>query len=233
MHSFHLSDLSGEHIALSEEEAGHALRVLRLRDGDAVMLVDGRGTQATALLQVTGKHRAEVVVQERTVHPPEPTAGIHIAVAPTKQMDRFEWFLEKATEIGVGRITPLLTARTERAQLRQDRLLKVLVSAMKQSQRTWLPLLDALTPLDEVAGQARAQRYFGWCEGEHAAFTSVYTAKEDVLMLIGPEGDFTPEEAAGMRRQGFQAVNLGPARLRTETAAIAACTWMSLMHGQR
>jgi 16S rRNA (uracil1498-N3)-methyltransferase len=142
-------------------------------------------------------------------------------------MDRFEWFLEKATEIGVDRITPVFTQRTERDKIRHDRMEKVLVGAMKQSQRKWLPQLDELIKLKELAVTTCPQKFFGWCEGDHADLTSAYEPKLDALVLIGPEGDFTPEEAELLLANGFQPVSLGKARLRTETAAIAACTWMN------
>ena len=148
-------------------------------------------------------------------------------MAPTKQMERFEWFLEKATEIGVDRITPVLTHRTERSKLRHDRMEKVLVGAMKQSQRKWLPQLDDLIKLKDLDSTTTHQKFFGWCDGDHADLTSAYDPEQDALIVIGPEGDFTPEEAEWLIANGFQAVSLGKSRLRTETAAIAACTWMS------
>ncbi|MBP6390914.1 MAG: 16S rRNA (uracil(1498)-N(3))-methyltransferase [Flavobacteriales bacterium] len=228
-HRFYCPDLTADRVELSEEEAGHALRVLRLREGDAVVLVDGRGTVAEAVLDAVGKHAASAVVRSRVLHPAPTHGNIHLAVAPTKQMERTEWFVEKATEIGVDRITPLLTERTERSKLRLDRLQKVVLSAMKQSQRAWLPRVDEPTTLSDLLKQTLpAQRYFGWCEGAPAPLMQVYTPSSDVLVLIGPEGDFTAEEAKTMLAHGFQAIGLGEARLRTETAALAACTWMSL-----
>lgn len=161
--------------------------------------------------------------------PPERKARIHLAVAPTKQMDRYEWFVEKAVEIGVDRITPVIAERSERANLRTDRLHRVAISAMKQSQRAWLPRIDEPTRLkDLLCTDLPVHRYFGWCEGEHQPLMSAYQPSNDALVLIGPEGDFTPAEASQLRRGGAVAVSLGAARLRTETAALVACTWMSL-----
>jgi 16S rRNA (uracil1498-N3)-methyltransferase len=159
----------------------------------------------------------------------ERRSRIHLVVAPTKQMERFEWMLEKCTEIGVDRITPLVTARTERGKLRRDRLERVLVGAMKQSQRAWLPQLDEMTPINDLIDRGiPAQRCFGWCEGEHRPFSKTYDPEREAIMLIGPEGDFTLEEAGLLRHHGFAAVGLGAARLRTETAAVTACSWMNL-----
>ena len=212
---------------LPEEEAHHAVHVLRLSAGSIIGLLDGKGSYAEAELVEVTKKKCTVRILRKETDSPERNARIHLAVAPTKQMERFEWFLEKATEIGVDRITPLLTHRTERDKLRRDRIEKVLVGAMKQSQRRWLPQLDELTKLKDLDASNVLQKFFGWCEGEHVDLTSVYDPMKDALMVIGPEGDLTPEEAEMLMAQGFQAVSLGKARLRTETAAIAACTWMS------
>lgn len=227
MHLFHCPDLRHDHIELPEEEAHHALHVLRLSAGDKLGVLDGAGGYAEAVITATTKRACTVQVLRREQAARERNARIHLAVAPTKQMDRFEWLLEKATEIGVDRITPLLTKRTERTKLRMDRLERVLLGAMKQSQRRWLPQLDPFTALDALAPDPQAQRFFGWCEGHHQAFAKAYRPAVDAVMLIGPEGDFTPEEAALLVTSGYQATSLGTARLRTETAALAACTWMN------
>lgn len=228
MHLFFHKDIGPPVVELSEEEARHAVGVLRLRAGDAIGLLNGRGGRARAVIDVADKRQCTARIVEREQLAPERRASIHLAVGLTKQIDRFEWLLEKCTEIGVDRITPLITTRTERAHLRMDRLQKVLVSAMKQSQRSWLPRLDEATPINDlISGTIPAQRCFGWCDGSHAPFTRLYRPAADALMLIGPEGDFTPEEAIELRALGFQAAGLGEARLRTETAAVAACTWMN------
>lgn len=229
MHLFHCPDLSGQTVELPEEEAHHAASVLRLAAGGTIGLLDGLGTRVTATLIEVGRRRvlANVITRERS--PVERPFRIHLAVAPTKQADRFEWFVEKAVEIGVDRITPLATARTERTKLRRDRLERVAISAMKQSQRSWLPRIDELTDLKELlASELPAQRFFGWCEGEHAPLMQRYSAAADAVVFIGPEGDFTAAEAEVLRAHQVQATSLGNARLRTETAALAACTWMSL-----
>lgn len=229
MHLFHAPCALHDVVELSEEEAHHAAHVLRLKAGDRVGLLDGAGTRALAELSLVSKRQVLAQVLEHTRTGPERTARIHIAVAPTKQMDRLEWFVEKAVEVGVDRITPLLTERSERSRLRIDRLHRVAVSAMKQSQRTWLPRIDEATPLSALLQQdIPAQRYFGWCEGEHASLMQAYTPTSDAVVLVGPEGDFSAVEAGQLRATGFAAVSIGTARLRTETAALAACMWLSL-----
>lgn len=228
MHIFYLPDLTPGLVELPGEEATHALRVLRLKDGDRITLVDGRGTKAEARLRIGGKREAQAEITSRLMVPHERKAAIHLAVAPTKQIERFEWMLEKCTEIGVDRITPLITSRTERTRLRRDRLEKILIAAMKQSQRAWLPRLDEATSLEAILRSSLPeQRFFGWCEGERNNLSSAYDRSHDAVILIGPEGDFTPEESALLTQHAFVPVSLGGARLRTETAAIAACTWMN------
>lgn len=229
MHLFHCPLLDGDLVDLPEEEAHHAVHVLRLKVGDRIGLLNGAGMRVVAQLAVVDKRRVTAEVIERHQHAPERTARIHLCVAPTKQQERLEWLVEKAVEVGVDRITPLITERTERNRLRMDRLQRVAVAAMKQSQRTWAPQLDEpmgipallATPLPE-------QRFFGWCAGGHSPLMQAYDARSDALVLIGPEGDFSDGEAALLKQAGFLPVSIGHARLRTETAALAAITWMSL-----
>ena len=229
MHLFYSPEIADRTVVLLEEEAHHAVSVLRLKVGARIGLLDGKGTRAEAEILELDRKKALVNVLERRIFPPERGSKIHLAVALTKQIDRYEWFLEKAVEVGVDRITPLITQRSERTKFRHDRAEKVMIAAMKQSQRTWLPILDQPLQLKELIGTNLAdQRFFGWCEGDHASLMSSYTIANDVIVLIGPEGDLTMEEANQLRDHRFQAVSIGSARLRTETAAIAACTWMSL-----
>ena len=232
MHLFFCPELADGPVVLPEEEAHHATAVLRLKAGDRIGLLNGKGMRAEAELVEVGKRGCTALVRSTTSVPAERTASIHIAVAPTKQADRIEWFVEKAVELGVDRITPLFTQRTERTRMKTERLERVAIAAMKQSQRAWLPRIDALTSVaDLLKGPMPAQRFFGWCEGVHVPLMKAYDPGADALVLIGPEGDFTPEEVMLLRAKDFNAVSLGAARLRTETAALAACAWMSLRQG--
>jgi len=234
MNLFHAPDLSTDLVELPAEEAHHAAHVLRMRQGDRIALLDGQGTRAEAELVEVSKKRVVAHITSRVHTPIERMARIHIAVAPTKQMDRIEWFVEKAVELGVDRITPLITHRTERNRLRIDRLERVSIAAMKQSQRAWLPVIDEPISLaDLLRTDLPAQRYFGWCEGQHTSLMRAYSPSSDALVLIGPEGDFDVDEADLLRAEGFTAVSIGNARLRTETAALAACAWMSLRQQSR
>lgn len=229
MNLFYIPTLETDLMELPTEEAHHAAHVLRMQVGDRIGLLDGQGTRAEAELTEVSKKRVVARITAHVHNVAERTARIHIAVAPTKQSERIEWFVEKAVELGVDRITPLLTARSERTRLRTDRLHRVAIAAMKQSQRSWLPQIDEPTTLSALLQQELpAQRFFGWCEGEHASLMQAYSPASDALVLIGPEGDFSAEEAEQLRTEGFSAVSIGNVRLRTETAALAVCAWMSL-----
>lgn len=230
MHLFYSPFLSDEIITLPDEEAHHALSVLRLKVGDRIGLLDGKGQRAEAEVFEIDRKKCIVRIIDRIHRSPERTSSIHMAVGVTKQIDRFEWFLEKAVEVGVDRITPLFTERSERNKVRLDRMQKVMIAAMKQSQRFWLPALDEAMHLKDLLKlDLPAQRYFGWCEGEHRSLMESYTTGSAAIVVIGPEGDLSPAEAAQLMEHDMKPVSIGNARLRTETAALAACTWMSLL----
>ncbi|MBK7945772.1 MAG: 16S rRNA (uracil(1498)-N(3))-methyltransferase [Flavobacteriales bacterium] len=229
MHSFYCPALDSDLIELPEEEAHHAVHVLRLVPGDRIALVNGKGMRAEGSIITAAKGRCTAQVNTRSHEPRERESSMHLAVATTKQQERMEWLMEKAVEIGIDRFTPVITARTERSRLRTDRLLRVAIAAMKQSQRAWLPRIDEPMPLSLLLDeQLPAQRFFGWCEEKPETLMHAYRPQADAIILIGPEGDFDPNEAARLKQQGLAPVGLGTARLRTETAALAAITWMSL-----
>lgn len=229
MHLFYCPDLEPGLVDLPEEEAHHATQVMRLGVGQRIGLLNGRGTRAEAELVDVARKRCVAMVLESKEMPRERAGAIHLAIAPTKQMDRMEWLVEKAVELGVDRITPVMTTRTERSRIRLDRLERVAISAMKQSMRAWLPLIDNPVELKDLIAETSApQHFFGWCTGQQPELMNVYEPGIDALITIGPEGDFTPAEAEVLTAEGFAPVSLGSARLRTETAALAAITWMSL-----
>ncbi|MCS7037275.1 MAG: RsmE family RNA methyltransferase [Saprospiraceae bacterium] len=221
---------SGEFLALDEEESRHLLTVMRGRIGERVRLTDGRGTFYEAELVEASKRQAYVRILETHAVPPPP-GRLHLAIAPTKHIDRFEWLLEKATELGVWRITPLLCQRSERTALRMDRLEKILIAALKQSFQAWMPQLHPLTPLAEVVRHAEEPiRAIAWCgEGPRQPLQTLLRPRTDTLILIGPEGDFSLEEVALAQTHGFAAVSLGASRLRTETAGMLAAAAYRLL----
>ncbi len=207
-----------------EEEGRHLTSVLRKKTGDLLQLTDGKGFFYEAELTDAGKRQVLARIVSKTEAAILRPARLHIAIAPTKQMERLEWFLEKATEIGVDEITPLLCKRSERDTLRLDRLEKILVSAMKQSLRAWLPKLNQPTRFqDFVKKSGEAQKRLAWCADEPLPhLKNTLAANQDVVIAIGPEGDFSREEVQLALANGFQGVSLGQARLRTETAGLLA-----------
>lgn len=211
-----------------EEESRHLVTVLRRKPGDRIDFSDGRGRLYQAELVEMGKKHALARVITHTDQLPR-KARLHLAIAPTKQMERYEWMLEKAVEIGVSAITPLICKRSERAQLRMDRLEKVMLSAMKQSLRAWLPTLNQPTPFNGfVQGVSEQDRWIAWLpDSPPPHLRTVGASDRDTVVLIGPEGDFTPEEVQLAEQNGFKPVGLGDARLRTETAGVYVAAILS------
>jgi len=208
---------------LAEDESKHAVRVLRLGLGNTVALLDGRGGRYTAAIAEANPKRCQLRITQHTHVAPRPYFT-HVAVAPTKNLDRMEWFVEKAVEVGVERITFLRCARSERRELKLERLEKIAISALKQSGQAWLPQLDDMADFGAfVAGVVPETTFIAHLEeGERTALTQVAGQGAGCCVLIGPEGDFTPQEIALALERGIRPVTLGNSRLRTETAALAA-----------
>ncbi len=218
--------------ALPEEEAGHALRVLRLGEGDKVLATDGRGCfYQTEISLIHGK-RCELKIIDVIQQPPLWNSHLHIAVAPTKNMDRMEWFVEKATEIGIDSITCLHCRYSERKEIKVPRLEKIMISAMKQSQKARLPQLSGMTTFKTFVMQPwKGKKYIAHCEeGDKPLLKHIYRPGEDALILIGPEGDFSTDEIALAIANDFEPISLGNSRLRTETAALVACHTIRFMN---
>lgn len=230
MNIFYTPDISGESYVLPEEESKHCIRVLRHLKGDLLTLVDGKGSLYEAEIIDPHPKRCMVqVVQQKENFEPLPY-GLHIAIAPTKNNDRLEWFLEKATEIGVSEITPLLCEHSERKQIKPERMNKVIVSAMKQSLKAYLPKLNNLTKFEDFIEQVSDdQKFIAHCEdGEKPHLFNETFAGKTVTVLIGPEGDFSETEIRGAIEHGFRAISLGESRLRTETAGVVAAEIVNL-----
>jgi 16S rRNA (uracil1498-N3)-methyltransferase len=225
MHVFYASELSGSIHILDAEESRHCIKVLRLKSGDSIKLTDGKGKWYQAVLSETHPRHCILQVEEQTFAEPKMRPALHMAVAPTKNIDRFEWFLEKATECGISEITPLICANSERTVIKPNRLEKILVSAMKQSMRAWLPVLHPPIRFGAFIQQAfPGLTCIAHCaEGTKVSLQQLNGKGENTLILIGPEGDFTAGEINQARESGFKEIQLGNYRLRTETAALAAC----------
>lgn len=221
---------------LTEEESKHCVRVLRLGAGDAITLTDGRGTLYHGQIADPHPKRCTVeIVNEQPEFEPLPY-HLTMAVAPTKNNDRYDWFLEKATEVGVSQIIPLESEHSERRVFRTERAEKVVTAAMKQSLKAYRPQLEQLTPFREVVQMPfEGRKLIAHCDTAATAEGKRYLAStlqrgEAALILIGPEGDFSPEEIAEAVEAGFEEITLGTQRLRTETAAVVAVTMVSVVN---
>lgn len=211
---------------LPESDSQHAVRVLRMKTGDTIEVVDGKGHRFLCRLIDPHPKHAVVEVIERIDLPPVWSNKIIIGIAPTKHLDRMEWVVEKLTEIGVNRIVPLRCRHSERKELKRERLEKIAVSAMKQSLKATLPTIDEMTDFKRFVNCIETpQRFIAYCDDtiERRLFAKEYQANTDTTILIGPEGDFSAEEVCVAIDNGFCPVTLGNNRLRTETAAIVAC----------
>ncbi|MDN3657684.1 16S rRNA (uracil(1498)-N(3))-methyltransferase [Ferruginibacter paludis] len=211
---------------LGEETSKHAIQVLRMQAGEQLLLTDGKGHLFTTEIIDDNRKKCVVNVLSESVQT-EPVKKITIAISLVKNSTRFEWFLEKATEIGIAEIVPLICSRTEKQHFRHDRMKNILISAMLQSQQTWLPKLNEPTPFAEAVHHPAQQKYIAHCEEETLKQQLVQTlsaAATKSIILIGPEGDFTKDEIAAAIENHFIPVALGNTRLRTETAGVVAAT---------
>ena len=217
-------------LELPEEEAGHCIRVLRLTEGDEILLTDGKGFFFKAAISRAHPKHCEVNILEQWEQPALWNFNLHIAVAPTKNMDRNEWLAEKATEIGFDELTFLNCRFSERKVIKTERIEKILVSAIKQSLKARLPRLNEMTDFNSfIEKDFSGQKFIAHCyEGEKPLLKDVLKKGEDTLVLIGPEGDFSEEEVKKAIEKGFIPISLGKSRLRTETAALVACHTMNM-----
>ncbi len=237
MQLFYDPDIAPPRHTLGEEESRHCIRVLRLGEGERLHLTDGRGTLYECRIVSADVRRCTVeIIGTQPDFEPLPYR-LTMAVAPTKNAERFEWFLEKATEVGVTTIVPLETARSERRVFKPLRGEKVVTAAMKQSLKAYRPALQPLTPFgDLLAAPFPGRKFIAHCADARTAAGKAYLPSalrkgEEALILIGPEGDFSPEEIDLALRCGFEEITLGRQRLRTETAAVAAVVMVSAING--
>ncbi len=213
-----------DEIVLSDETMHHALSVLRMKEGDQFWLTNGQGKNVLCEIVEAKKKFCEIIQSEKIEqHPLE--YGLHLGIALTKNAARNEWLMEKVTEMGIQQITPLICHRSEKLHLRKDRLEKILVSAMLQSKQVFLPQLNEATLFSQIISRDESIKCMAYCGDELVKPQSIDCLKpaKDTLILIGPEGDFTPEEVQQGVSNQFAAVSLGINRLRTETAGLFAC----------
>lgn len=227
---YHPELIQGQHPRLDEEECRHA-KVLRLNIGSEVHLTDGHGRLFQGSITLLKKH-LEVEVQSLLHEEEAPVRTLTLAVAPTKNMNRLEWVVEKAVEVGVHAIIPIQCEHSERLHLKQERLQRIALSAMKQSKTLWLPRIHKLSPFTALLDSSIPTRWIAHCvETENRShIRCLAEGNGDQLVCIGPEGDFSEAEIEQAVRAGFTGVSLGTHRLRTETAAITACIAANLFH---
>ena len=232
MNIFYTPDLTGDSYQLSEEESKHIIRVLRFRKGDVVFLTNGIGDFFKAEITEEDPKACGVKVIETNHAFGKRNYKLHVAIAPTKNIDRFEWFLEKATEIGIDEITPLICEHSERREIKLERLNKVIVSALKQSVKAYLPKLNAAASFNSFVSAVKEQQKFicSTSADKNNLLKSIYSKGNDALILIGPEGDFSPKEIEEAVKNNFIPVSLGESRLRTETAGIVAASLLSILN---
>ena len=215
---------------LPEAESGHCCRVLRLKEGDEIYVTDGKGHRFRCVIVSSHPKHTAVEIVAREEVPNHWKSPIILAVAPTKHSDRMEWMLEKVVEIGVDRIVLLRCRRSERKEIKTERLDRVIVSAMKQSLKGVKPVIEEMTDfrrfMEECTGDKFSQKFFGYCDDEFPRQDFADCCRRDVptVIMIGPEGDFSPEEVEMAVEAGFIPVTFGKSRLRTETAALYGVT---------
>lgn len=229
MSLFYVPTLSTGHV-LPEEESQHAVKVLRLQVGSEITIVDGTGGFYKAKISNPHPKHCSFEITETILEYGKRDYRLHIAIAPTKNIERLEWFIEKATEIGIDEITPIICRYSERKVIKAERLEKIIVSAAKQSVKAYFPKLNPQCTFDELLkNQHTSQKFIAHCYDEDKRLLQNEIQKStDVLILIGPEGDFSMEEVQKSLTLGYIPVSLGNSRLRTETAGVVACCTVSL-----
>lgn len=226
---FYVPDIQSA--VLPEEESLHAVKVLRLQSGDEIAVVDGIGGYHEARITFAHPKKCGFEIISSVQEFNKRNYYLHLAIAPTKNMERLEWFLEKVTEIGVDEITPILCQNSERKILKPGRLEKIIVSASKQSVKAYFPQLNPLTDVRELIQNAHEEnKFMAHCrEGEKQMLHTESFVSGKILLLIGPEGDFSKDEIILAQRNDFKAITLGGSRLRTETAGVYACSLIQIL----
>lgn len=217
---------------LHEEESKHLIRVLRMKQGDPVYVVDGNGKLFEGIIFDPHPKRCILQLNKVTEDFEKRSYRLHVAISPLKSVDRFEWFIEKAIEIGVDEITPLNCSRTEKKNINAERLNRIVESAMKQSLKAYHPQINHMVAFNQFVNLGmECQKGIAYCgEGEKEFIGNAFVRDSDCLIMIGPEGDFTEEEFGFALKNGYKGISLGKSRLRTETAGVVACNAISFIN---
>lgn len=218
-------------LKLDEEESRHCVQVLRHHEGDSVFATDGSGAEFSCRISHADKKETLLEVTGKVLHPQGPEQLIHIAIAPTKNIERLEWFLEKSVESGIGKVSLFISARSERKTVNPERLKKIMVTAMKQSGRFFLPELSSLMTLKDFMNLEKEETKFLASQHAPSFLSKLYKPGTPCMILIGPEGDFTEEELKAAASHQFAPCKLGEKRFRTETAALVACLNLHWLNG--
>lgn len=226
MQIYYCTNIEGNKASFSFEESGHCIRVLRMKKGDAINFTDGKGNLYTGLIVNADHKQMESSIVSVNNDYGKRDYRIHIAISPLKNSDRLEWFIEKSVEIGLDEITPLICSHTEKIRIKKERLDKLILSAMKQSGKAFLPVLNEPVAVSDFLNEAKnGLKLVAHCDNsiDRMPLDSAIKRGSDVTIMIGPEGDFTHEEVSKAIEAGFLSVHLGTSRLRTETAGLVAC----------
>jgi len=226
MQIFYAPDIAGDTYTLDEKESKHIIRVLRMIKGADVRLIDGQGNLYEGIISDPDQKRCTIKVTGRINDFERRNYRLHIAISPLKNPERFEWFVEKSVEIGIDEITPLICRNTEKPGIKYDRVNNLIISAMKQSLKATRTVLnDTCNFKDFIKMDLKGIMMIAHCDNsiERTKISDVYSKNENAVILIGPEGDFSKEEIDSAIKSNFSPVHLGPSRLRTETAGVAAC----------
>lgn len=233
MQLFYAPEITGNFVVLGKSESNHCVNVLRHTASDTIHLTDGKGNICTAMIIDPDPHGCRVEIMEH-IPADNPGPRLHLAIAPPKHTYRFEWFLEKAVELGVSEITPIRCLRSERKEIKEERLEKIIIASMKQAVVVRMPRLNPMITFPRLISDSSAiadNKFIAWCgESDNDSFQEALIKEKDAILLIGPEGDFSPGEIQQALDAGYKAVSLGPRRLRTETAALAGCMVFAILN---
>lgn len=231
MHLFFRDNISGSTIEFDKDQSRHCIKVLRLHKGSIIHITDGKGNLAEAVITDDSSQHCLAEIRHRENKESDRDFNLCLAIAPTKNHDRFEWFVEKATEIGVSEIVPLICEHSERKTVKHERLHNIAIAALKQSHHVFLPQISEPVMFgDFIKSQNSEQKFICTLELSKGHLKDMYKPYSDVIVLVGPEGDFTLDELKSSEQNGFTAVSLGTSRLRTETAGIVACSIINFVN---
>ncbi len=230
---FYCTNISYPYCTLSEEETNHMVKVLRMKKNETLKIVNGKGLMFEGIIEVIEKKEVIIKLQKKIKEEFENPNKLSIAICPPKNPARLEWFLEKATEIGIDQIFPIISERTEKETIKQERLQQIIISASKQSGQLFFPTFHPIQPLKTIVNSTSLpfENYFiAHCEDNKSHLKNVYRKNESALLLIGPEGDFTKVEIQSALNKNYIPVSLGSSILRVETAGVVACSIIQLLN---